>query len=114
MMTTTLADHAPRSQRAADFPRAGRNETAYYSACDAIWYFRLYYMRKLQEQPSNVFLRSHIAHVVGLLNILHAMAPDLALCVEQAAYMAGRIKRLPTYNNPKAEAIVHAHARAYA
>ena len=94
--------------------RAGRNETAYLNACDALWYFRLFYMRKVQEQPHNVFLRSHLAHAVGLLNILHTMAPDLALCAEQAAYMAQRIQRLPTYNNAKCEAIVHAHALAYA
>lgn len=91
-----------------------RSACAYTAAADSVWYFRLFYMRKLAEAPHNVFIRAHLAQTVALLNTLHQMAPDFALCAEQSAYMAARIQRLPTYGNTKAEAIALAHARAYA
>lgn len=102
-----------RGLRPADLPRPGRSEIAYENACNALWYFRLFYMRTLQESPHNVFVRAHLEHTVGLLRVLHSMAPDFALCAEQAAYMAQRIQRLPTYGNKKCEALVQAHAKAY-
>ena len=67
MMTTVLADHAPRSQR------------AYFAACDLVWSALQFYGMR-----SPTLWRT--------LRILHAMAPDFAITPEQSAYILRQVR----------------------
>lgn len=67
MMTTTLADNAPRSER------------AYFAACDLVWSALQFYGMK-----SKALWRT--------LHILHRMAPDFALTAEQSAYILRQVR----------------------
>ena len=67
MMTTTLADHAPRTQR------------AYFDACDLVW-------KALQ------FHGMRSPAMWRTLRILHSMAPDYAITADQSAYVLRQVR----------------------
>lgn len=67
MMTATLADHAPRSQR------------AYFDTCNLVW-------------SALCFYRMRSPSLWRTLRILHAMAPDYAITPEQSAYILRQVR----------------------